>query len=141
MNWSLTNDFRQIEEYKENKLALSTDGFRALGTKLSFKQLRFLCHKKIPGPTFDIATMTNSSGRQVIQYFANENQTIFPESCGSYYRLSDDNSKIASRCKEWGYESSKFGVGKWHHDDMPTNNRLLKVPAFLRYEAHWLVEQ
>ena len=27
------------------------------------------------------------------------------------------------------------------HDNTPTNNRLLNNPAFLPFEAHWLVEQ
>jgi hypothetical protein len=59
MDWSLANDYRQIDEYDKN-LGLSTDALRILGTKMSIKQLRFFCHKKIPGRYFHIATETIS---------------------------------------------------------------------------------
>ena len=140
MDWSLTTNYRQIEEYKMNKLALSTLALRDLGKQLSFTQLRFFCHKKVPGRIFDIATSTNSSGKQVVQYFTAQTNTL-PESCGSYYRLDDDNSTIARKCAEWGYKSSKYNVGKWHHDDMPVTDRLFNHVAFVAYKAHWLVRQ
>ena len=140
IDWSLTSDYRQIKEYKTNKLALSTKGLRTLGTKLSFKQLRFFCHKKTPGRTFDIATTTNSSGNHVVQYFTAQTDN-FPESCGSYYRLSDDNSTLAGQCARWGRESSNYYVGKWHASGYPADDRLLNHVAFVYVEAHWLVEK
>ena len=139
LDWSLTKKYRQIKEYKTNKLALSTDGLHTLGTKMSFEQLRFFCHKKIPGRTFDIATTTNSSGNQVVQYFTAQTNDL-PESCGSYYRLSDDNSTLAGQCARWGYQSKKEFVGKWH-SDLSSENRLLDHAAFVNGEAHWNVEQ
>ena len=138
MDWSLTDNYQQIEEYKNNKLVLSAYGLRALGTKLPFKQLRFFCHKTIPGRTFDIATTTNSSGNHVVQYFTAKT-SIFPESCGSYYRLSDDNSKLATQCARWGLQS-KYFVGKWHHEGRAIANRLVDHTAFVAAESHWLVE-
>ena len=138
MDWSLTDNYQQIEEYKNNKLVLSAYGLRALGTKLPFKQLRFFCHKTIPGRTFDIATTTNSSGNHVVQYFTAQTN-IFPESCGSYYRLSDDNSKLATQCARWGFQS-KYFVGKWHHERRAIANRLVDHTAFVASESHWLVE-
>ena len=142
MDWSLTDDYRQIEEYKTNKLALSTDGLRTLGTKMSFEQLRFFCHKKIPGRTFDIATTTNRSGNQVVQYFTAQTN-ILPESCGSYYRLSDDNSTLAGQCARWGRQSSNNFVGKWHSDGggLSPENRLLDHAAFVSGDVHWFVQQ
>ena len=139
MDWSLTKKYRQIKEYKTNKLALSTDGLHTLGTKMSFEQLRFFCHKKIPGRTFDIATTTNSSGNQVVQYFTAQTNDL-PESCGSYYRLSDDNSKLAGQCARWGYQNSTKFVGKWH-SDASSKNRLLDHAAFVNGEVHWHVEK
>ena len=139
MDWSLTKNYRQIKEYKTNKLALSTDGLHTLRTKMSFEQLRFFCHKKIPGRTFDIATTTNSSGNQVVQYFTAQTNDL-PESCGSYYRLSDDNSTLAGQCARWGYQSKKEFVGKWHSDES-SDNRLLDHAAFVHGEIHWLVQK
>ena len=142
MDWSLTKKYRQIKEYKTNKLALSTDGLRTLGTKMSFEQLRFFCHKKIPGRTFDIATTTNRSGNLVVQYFTAQTK-ILPESCGSYYRLSDDNSKLAGQCARWGYQSPNKFAGKWHsdYDQSSPENRLLDHAAFVDGDFHWFVQQ
>ena len=139
MDFSLTDDYRQIKKYEKNKLALTTYGLRTLGTKLSFKQLRFFCHKKIPGRTFDIATTTNSSGNHVVQYFTAQTD-ILPELCGSYYRLPKDNSTLASQCVRWGFQSTKYFVGKWHNDLRPiVANRLLDHAAFVAYGSHWAV--
>ena len=140
MYWSLANDYRQIENYKTNKLAISSFALYVLSTQLSFDQLRFFCHKKIPGRTFDIATATNSSGKHVIQYFTAQTDA-FPDSCGSYYRLSDDNSTISRQCARWGRQYSKFFVGKWHFEGQPTANRLLDHTAFIAAVGHWIVQQ
>ena len=139
MDWSLTNDYRQIHKYNNNKLGLSTHALRALRAKMPFKQLRFFCRKKIPGRTFDIATQTNSLGHHVLQYFTAQTN-IFPKSCGSYYRLSDDNSILASQCARWGYESRYF-VGKWHHAGASSATRLFINAAFVGGKVHWLVAQ
>ena len=140
MNWPLTNDYQQIADYKKNKLALSAIGFRALGTKMSFKQLRFFCHKKIPGRSFDIATKTNSLGRNVIQYFKAQTNTL-PKSCGSYYRLSDDNSMLARECARCGYSQAGYHVGKWHHYGYSSSTRLFDHAAFVGGKVHWIVSQ
>ena len=140
MDWTLADDYRQIQEYKNNKLALSTYALRTLGTKFSFKQLRFFCRKKIPGRTFDIATATNSSGKHVVQYFTAQTNTL-PKSCGSYYRLSDDNSVLPGECDEWGLRHS----GEWNYYDNANKpslaERLLDHPAFIGYKVHFVVQQ
>ena len=131
MDWSQTDNYRDIEKYKTNKLVLSTNGLRTLREKLSFKQLRFFCHKKIPGRTFDIATTTNSSGQNVTKYFTAETDDR-PKSCGSYYPLSDDNSTLAGQCAKWGKNSAQWG---------PTSRSvsLMDHVAFVDSEVHWHV--
>lgn len=142
MNWPLTDDYKEIDEYKKNKLALSTRGLRVLGTKMSFSQIRFFCRKRIPGRTFDVATTTNSLGKNVIQYFKAQTNTM-PNSCGSYYRLPDDNSIMASQCGQWGYSESrrKYYVGLWHVGGYPSHDRLLNHAAFIGFKNHYLVGQ
>ena len=140
MDWSLANDYQQISEYKNQKLAISSIALRYLESKMSFNQLRFFCHKKIPGRVFDIATKINSLGEQVIKYFTAQTNT-FPKSCGSYYRLPDDNSKLARQCSKWGRESEKYFVGQWHHDGFLVKDRLFNHPAFVGHKVHFLVEQ
>ena len=141
MNWSLANDYQQISDYKNQRLAVSTLALGDLESKMSFNQLRFFCHKKIPGRVFDIATnKTDSLGEQVIKYFTAKTNNL-PKSCGSYYRLPNDNSTLASQCSKWGYQSEKYFVGKWNHDGARGKGRLFNHAAFVRGTAHWLIGQ
>ena len=141
MDWSLENDYQKISEYKTKKLALSTDALRDLRSKMSVNQIRFHCHKKIPGQVFDIATnKTNKLGQEVIKYFTAQTN-IRPESCESYYRLPDDNSTLASNCSQWARESKTKDVGKWHGDGAPVEDRLFNHVAFILHKTHWLIQQ
>jgi hypothetical protein len=139
LEWSLTNDYRQISG-NSNNLGLSTDALRSLGERMPFKQLRFFCHKKIPGRTFDIATKLNNLGHHVVQYFTAQTNT-FPDSCDSYYLLSDDNSITAKECANWGNMDGKYSVGKWHHGGHSPSHRLFDHMAFVQSKAHWVVAQ
>ena len=136
----MTNDYRQIVKYSNNKLGLSTDALRALKEKMLFKQLRFFCHKKIHGRTFDIATKINSLGHRVVQYFTAQTNT-FPDSCGSYYALPDDNSITARECAKWGYIAGKYAVGKWHHEGFSSSDRLFNHATVDVHKAHWIVSR
>ena len=143
MDFSLAIDYRQIIDYKNQKLAITTYALQDLGSKMSFNQLRFFCRKKIPGRVFDIATnKTNSLGQEVVKYFTAQTDTL-PKSCGSYYRLPDDNSTLASQCSQWGRESiTKYFVGKWHYDGaLVIKDRLFNHVAFIASKAHWLIQQ
>ena len=134
MVWSKTDNYREIEKYKTNKLVLSTYGLRTLREKLSFTQLRFFCHKKITGRIFDIATTTNSSGENVIKYFTAQTDDR-PQSCGSYYPLSDDNSTLAGQCTQWGVESGQWGP----ETRSDRTNILMDHVAFVVSKALWVV--
>ena len=85
-----------------------------LGRHLSFTQLRFHCRKK-QGRTFHVVTAFSSSGEAVVQYFSGRTDEQ-PDACVSFVRLTlDDNSKLASICKDWGLANGKYYVGKWGH--------------------------
>ncbi|XP_028417282.1 uncharacterized protein LOC114541680 [Dendronephthya gigantea] len=141
MDLFLTNDYKQISEYKNQKLALSTFALRDLASNMPFNQLRFFCRKKIPGRIFHIATnKSNSLGQEVVKYFTAQTNTP-PKSCGSYYRLPDDNSTMASQCSRWGVESGIFEVGKWNHDGVPVKERLIDLSVFIVHKAHWFNKQ
>ena len=66
-----------------------------------------------------------------------------PVSCGSYFRMNDDNSNLSRVCEHWGKESGNFLVGKWGHDltnDLGRpENRLFDHPAFVFPNNHWLL--
>ncbi|XP_028406449.1 uncharacterized protein LOC114528938 [Dendronephthya gigantea] len=141
MDVFLTDDYKQISEYKNQKLAISTYALHDLASNMSFNQLRFFCRKKTVGRVFDIATnKTNNLGQEVIKYFTAQTNTL-PKSCGSYYRLPDDNSTMASQCAQWGYESGNFHVGKWHYEGLPVKYRLFDIPVFIGFKVHCLIQQ
>ena len=62
-----------------------------------------------------MVTASNSSGEPVVQYFGSQTDEQ-PDACGSFVRLTlDDNSKLASICKDSGLANGKYYVGKWGH--------------------------
>ena len=66
-----------------------------------------------------------------------------PVSCGSYFRMNDDDSIISRVCEHWGMEGSNFLVGKWGHDlkyglGRP-EHRLFDHPAFVYPNNHWFL--
>ena len=134
-----TDDYRMISNHSTNYLALSTKALDELRQRMLFSQLRFLCHKKVPGRTFHIATNTSTSGKQVLEYFTAKTD-VLPVSCGSFYILPKDNSKMANDCQDWGFENSQYKVGKWHHSGRDTQKRLFDHPAFIGSLAHWIVQ-
>lgn len=72
-----------------------------LRADMGFEQMRFYCHKKIPGKVFHVATKTNSLGEAVIQYFTGKTTTP-PQACDSFSAFPDDNSTLSLNCAEWG---------------------------------------
>ena len=116
---------------------------KELRTLLNFTQLRFHCKKQNPGRTFHIATVKNSSGEAVVQYFSGQTD-VLPDACGSFYKMNDDNSKLANKCQRWGREGS-YLVGKWGHEtggglgSDQNETRLFNHAIFAVNEEHWLV--
>ena len=127
-----------------NQMFITTSVMKELRTYLNFTQVRFHCKKKW-GRRFHIATALNSSGDAAVQYFSGQTD-VMPASCGSYLRMNDDNSKLASACNKWGFENGRVLVGKWGHGHhfhihqlgLP-ELRLFDHPAFLFKRYHWLL--
>ena len=125
--------FRGIKNYHSNRMILSPDAMKQLKERLHFTQMRFHCSKPSTQRTFHVLTVANSSGEAVVSFFCLQTN-IFPEACGSYKKLDEDNSYLASNCSMWGIENGSYYVGKWGHEG---ETRLSKFPAFIRYIHHW----
>ena len=91
----------QLQNYNSNNHVLTMKGFMNLRADLGFEQMRFYCHKKIPGKVFHVTTKTNPLGEAVIQYFTG-NTTTPPRACDSFSTFPDDNSTLSRKCAEWG---------------------------------------
>ena len=123
------------------QMLLTQTAMKELRLLINFTQLRFHCKKN---RTFHIVTVQNSSGEAVVQYFSGQTN-VLPYACGSFYKMSDDDSFLAKKCQIWGKDESGYRVGKWGHvmDDIlgsdQNETRLFKTPVFVSGSHHWII--
>ena len=97
-------------------MGISVSALKELRSHLSFTQLRFHCSKK-QGRTFHVTTVSNSTGEAVVEYFSGQ-KDVRPDSCGSFQRMEDDNSKLVIECESWSND------GKWGFNGGDVERRL-----------------
>ena len=117
------------------EMVLTKSAMKELRKHLHFTRIRFRC-KKRGGRTFHITTAANSKGEAAVKYFSGETD-VMPASCGSFVIMSNDNSRLARVCQDWGYQRGSYKVGKWGHER--DQNRLYDHPAFVKVAYHWLL--
>ena len=122
----VSNSYRGINS---DQMFLTKTALNELRTHLSFTQLRFYCSKQ-QGRTFHITTAANSSGEAVVQYFSGQTD-VQPASCGSFVRIENDNSKLASVCNQWS--NAVWGLENKDQD------RLYNHAAYVRFKYHWVL--
>ena len=128
---SIEASYRGIGSYHNNKTFLTKSAMNELRTHLSFTQLRFHCSKQ-QRRTFHVATIADSTGEAVVQYFSGQTD-VRPDACGSFVRMKNDDSRLAGACRKWGNN-----VGKW---SMPKKKegRLYNHAVCVSYKYHWLI--
>ena len=132
---SVVTSYRGISDYHSNKMVITTSAMKELYGDLHFKQMRFHCRKHSVGRTFHVVTAANSSGNAVVQYFSGLTDG-FPDSCGSYVTMKDDDSELSKRCSEWNHGKS----GKWSRSGKDWNysaERLYDHAAWIKNNWHW----
>ena len=117
---------------------------KELRTHLPYTQLRFHCSKQ-KGRTFHVTTAVNSTGNAVVQFFSGQTDAL-PDSCGSFVRMADDNSNLASECQDWGFENGVAKVGKWSARGLmgvsvSGEQSLYDHACFVPGARHWLIGQ
>ena len=137
-NYSLATNYREISEFSNNNLAISSSALGNLREQMNFIQLRFLCRKKIPGRTFHIVTKRNTLGKLAVKFFTAVT-TVIPKACGSFSSMGDDNSIMAKNCAKWGYEDGKYQVDKWSRGRLKVSNRLINFVSFIMGKAKWII--
>ena len=122
-----------------NEMLLTRTAMNELRTHINFSQLRFHCKKEQPGRTFHITTADNSLGEAVVQYFSSQTD-VMPEACSSFVKMNDDESNLATKCREWGKDNNGYTyyVGKWGLPGV-TEDRLYNHLAFVKDSNHWLL--
>ena len=137
----LETSYRGIEK---NQTLFTQTAMKELRTLINFTQLRFHCKKQNHRRTFHIATVNNSLGEAVVQYFSGQTD-VLPIACGSFYKMKDDNSYLANKCEVWGKDKGEYNVGKWGHEvegalgRHQNETRLFNHATFVRDGQHWLV--
>ena len=132
---SVKTSYREISSYHNNQTFLTKSAMNELRRHLSFTQLRFHCSKQ-QGRTFHVTTVANSSGEAVVQYFSGQTG-VQPDACGSFFRMENDNSRLAGVCSQWGYNGVSYNISKWGH--ALDQDRLYNHAAFAASLYHWLL--
>ena len=138
----LETSYRGIEN---NQTFVTQTAMKELRRLINFTQLRFHCKKQEPGRTFHIATVKNSSGEAVVQYFSGQTD-VLPYACHSFYEMIDDNSKLTQNCQRWGKDNREYQVNKWGHEmdgtlgEDQNETRLFDHASFVQEEAHWVMD-
>ena len=136
---SNVTSYRGISGYHSNNMVVYTSAMKQLRAHLPFTQLRFYCSKQKVGRTFHVITTANSSGEAVVQYFSGQTD-VLPDSCGSFVRMKNDNSRLAKLCDQWGKQNGTVKVGKWSSDSIAGGGTALyNHPAFVSGEHYWLL--
>ena len=118
------------------EMLLTKSAMKELRKHLHFTQIRFHC-KKRGGRTFHITTAVNRKGEAAVKYLSGETD-VMPASCGSFVIMSNDNSRLARACKDWGSQKGSVKVGKWGGGG---DHRLYHQPAFVSFRYHWRLPQ
>ena len=127
-----SDSYREIlPKYHSNSQLLLRDGFNQLKNDMGFTQIRFYCYKKKRDRVFHIITNQNTKGANVVKFFT-ESDTQ-PEACDSFTRLPDDNSTLAARCSDWGFET----INRWGHQSNLNNKRLYLRPILWAWERYY----
>lgn len=129
----LETSYHGISGCLENNTFLRKTALEELMTHMPFTQLRFHC-SKVRGRTFHVTTAANSSGEAVVQYLSGQTNDE-PDSCGSFVRMEDDNSKLAEMCDQWkGGKGEGAPLGKWGEDSLYDHT------VFVHFSGHWLLQ-
>ncbi|XP_015762716.1 PREDICTED: uncharacterized protein LOC107341769 [Acropora digitifera] len=137
----LETSYRGIEK---NQTLLTQTAMRELRRLINFTQLRFHCKKQHHGRTFHIATVKNSSGEAVVQYFSGQTN-VLPYACGSFYKMNNDDSELATKCQRWGKDKGLYFVGKWGFEMASilgrdqNETRLFNHAIFVGGKEHWVI--
>ena len=126
--FTLTLD-RWVRNFTNNKMGITVSALKELRSHLSFTQLRFCCSKK-QGRMFHVTTVSNSTVEAVVQYFSDQTD-VPPDSCGSFQRMEDDNSKSVMECVSCNYQ------GKWSHAPVYVEVRLYRFAVYVPPKYHW----
>lgn len=128
----LESSYHGISSCLNNMTFLKKIALHGLMTLMPFTQLRFHCSKQ-QGRTFHVTTAANSSGKAVVQYLSGQTNDK-PDSCGSFVRMEDDDSKLAKTCDQWrGGKGGNVPLGKWGEASLYDHT------AFTGGSSHWLL--
>ena len=135
--------YGDISGFHSNKMVITKSAMKELRTHLPYTKLRFHCSKQ-KGRTFHVTTAANSTGNAVVQFFSGQTDAL-PDSCGSFVRMADDNSRLASMCHDWGFENGMAKVGKWSMKASTgwaagRDGKLDDHACFVFDAYHWLIQ-
>lgn len=113
---------------------VSTAFLSTLRTQIGFSEVRLSCQKPLVGRRFHI-----KSGALAVLDFLTGRTDVQPDAVGSFTRMADDTSILASQAARWGMVNGVYQVGKWGEGNSLTSPRLVNHTVFIQSTAHWLL--
>ena len=92
------DDILELQRIQNGRFSLYKDGLKELDAIYHIRQIRFYCKSADGQSTIDIATENNKKGRQVVDHFLGKTMLVAANACGAYYKLPEDNSRMAADC-------------------------------------------
>ena len=121
-----------LENIGKSKSLLDISAIKQLQVITQFKQLRFECYNRHYNKKIDIATLDNTKGHAVVNFFLFQNVTA-PLACGTYKTLPNDNSKLGAVCSSWYGQT-------WAYAGRPaTSKQLYELPFFIDGNNYFMV--
>ncbi|KAL9961080.1 hypothetical protein ACROYT_G029961 [Oculina patagonica] len=127
-----SESYREIlPNYNSNYQFLLRNGFNQLKSDMGFTQIRFYCFKKKRGKVFHIMTNKDAKGTNAVKFFTTSD--TMPQACDSFTRLPDDNSALANKCCDWGWQPTN----RWGHPSNLNDKRLYTRPILWAYKRYF----
>ena len=101
----------ELQRIQNGRFCLNLIGLKELDAIYHIRQIRFYCKTADGQSTIDIATENTKKGKQVVDHFLGKSKLEAENACGGYYKLPDDNSKMASDCTKMNWAAT---VENWY---------------------------
>lgn len=131
-------NYQQIRDYTNNNQRIDVNAISQLQRGLEFRQIRYFCYRRSVGRRLHIMTTMDSHGDDVLRYFISDPRAQ-PTACGSFVKLPDDTSILASHCQKWGHDGQSAECNKWGYYVHNGTYRIYQKPAFWHEKYYYSI--
>ena len=98
-----------FEVTHDKSYALTSSALNDFILNINATQLRIYCYKPATGRRVHIVTKNTTIGRNVLNYFANVDDSKLPTAVNSFDVLPDDTSFLSKNVEKWRLDNGEWG--------------------------------